>query len=445
MSRTVRVSLVVSACCISAALGAAPPSGTLVLWGPGASVPELSPPSGLGLVQSVWPGHSSIVAKRHDGSAVCWGDTRAASILPAGVGDLIEVSSTSGCSERRLGLRADGSLIGWGASCYGDPDPLPTGIAVLARGPAGAFQVVVDEAGRVEAWGFNGYGQCNIPTAARSGVKAVSKGQDWVMALKTDGTILAWGQNYQNQLSVPNSAMPATQVATGWQHGIALKLDGSLAGWGMNNWGQASVPAGAFDAIDALANTSIGLRLDGTVAVWGQFASQLAQPVDTAFSSVRLGWEDFATDRPFIAGIVRGPIPAIAGVIPSSGPASGGTPVTIRGENFADPSIVRIGGQLASNVSVVSPTTISAVTPSSLPGNASVSVNGISVASAFYYRPECGSDLDQNGEVDAADISIVLLDFGPCYQSPSAAPDASSLPPALPDAPSQTSAKPQQN
>jgi hypothetical protein len=73
----------------------------------------------------------------------------------------------------------------------------------------------------------------------------------------------------------------------------------------------------------------------------------------------------------------------------------------------------------------------------------SVSVNGWVQPDAFYYRPECGSDLDQDGEVSTADISIVLLDFGPCYQAPVAAPTSSPLPPALPDAPAPASAAPQ--
>jgi hypothetical protein len=45
----------------------------------------------------------------------------------------------------------------------------------------------------------------------------------------------------------------------------------------------------------------------------------------------------------------------------------------------------------------------------------SVTVGNWVQPNAFYYRPECGSDLDQDGEVTAADIAIVLLDFGPCY------------------------------
>jgi hypothetical protein len=70
-------------------------------------------------------------------------------------------------------------------------------------------------------------------------------------------------------------------------------------------------------------------------------------------------------------------------------------------------------------VVVVSPTTITAVTPAGFPGEAEVSVD-YGFATAFYYRPECGSDLDQDGEVTPADVSIVLLDFGPCYSQPGA-------------------------
>ena len=48
-----------------------------------------------------------------------------------------------------------------------------------------------------------------------------------------------------------------------------------------------------------------------------------------------------------------------------------------------------------------------------------VSVNGVS-ADAFYYRPTCGSDLDNNGSVDNADLGIMLLDYGSCGESAAA-------------------------
>jgi len=76
-----------------------------------------------------------------------------------------------------------------------------------------------------------------------------------------------------------------------------------------------------------------------------------------------------------------------------------------------------------------------ATSPALLPGMASVQVNDFTLQDGIYIRPECGSDLDQNGTVDAGDISIILLDFGPCYESPAAL--AAPAPTPLADEPAQ--------
>jgi hypothetical protein len=130
---------------------------------------------------------------------------------------------------------------------------------------------------------------------------------------------------------------------------------------------------------------------------------------------------------------------SVTGVLPPSVPSQGGVTITINGRNFpADPTVL-VGGSPATNVQRVSATRLTATTPAGLPGMTSISVNGFTLPDAFYYRPECGSDLDQDGEVTASDISIVLLDFGPCSQAPVAAPTTGPLPPALPGAPAPAS------
>ena len=105
----------------------------------------------------------------------------------------------------------------------------------------------------------------------------------------------------------------------------------------------------------------------------------------------------------------------VTGVIPVSGPASGGTSIIVNGTNFPENPTVLVGGSPATSVVRVSATRVTAVTPAGSPGMTSVTVGNWVQPNAFYYRPECGSDLDQDGEVTAADIAIVLLDFGPCY------------------------------
>ena len=115
--------------------------------------------------------------------------------------------------------------------------------------------------------------------------------------------------------------------------------------------------------------------------------------------------------------VVTGYEPTISGVIPASGPAVGGTVVTISGFNFPQNPAVIFGTVPATSVNFVSPNKLVVTTPENLPGNCAITVDWITTTDAFYYRPECGSDLDQDGEVTAADIAIVLLDFGPCYSN----------------------------
>jgi hypothetical protein len=128
---------------------------------------------------------------------------------------------------------------------------------------------------------------------------------------------------------------------------------------------------------------------------------------------------------------------SISSVLPPSVPAQGGSTITIRGNGFPANPTVLIGGVPATNVVRESMTRITATSPAVLPGMASVSVNDFTLADGIYVRPECGSDLDQNGVVDTADISIILLDFGPCYEPP-AALAAHAPSPLLADEPPQT-------
>lgn len=83
------------------------------------------------------------------------------------------------------------------------------------------------------------------------------------------------------------------------------------------------------------------------------------------------------------------PPPTVTSISPPSGDKSGGTTVTIRGTNFGGPTAVTFDDLPATNVTVVDPTTITAVTPAHAPGNATVSVttNGLALtlATPFVY------------------------------------------------------------
>ncbi|MHB8877881.1 MAG: beta strand repeat-containing protein [Myxococcaceae bacterium] len=61
-------------------------------------------------------------------------------------------------------------------------------------------------------------------------------------------------------------------------------------------------------------------------------------------------------------GFTYMPAPTVASIAPASGPSSGGTNVTITGANFLAGATVSIGGNAATNIVVVGPTSITATT-----------------------------------------------------------------------------------
>lgn len=177
------------------------------------------------------------------------------------------------------------------------------------------------------AWGWNDHGQLGNNTVvntitsapalvASSGVlsgrtvTAVAAGETFSLALCSDGSIAAWGNNNHGQLgnnSTADSALPVQvdatgvlagktviAIAAGYEHSLALCTDGSLAAWGLNVNGalgnnssvNSSVPVlvdmtGAFNGrkvvtISAGLFHSLALCSDGRVAAWGDnFSGEL--------------------------------------------------------------------------------------------------------------------------------------------------------------------------
>jgi hypothetical protein len=69
-----------------------------------------------------------------------------------------------------------------------------------------------------------------------------------------------------------------------------------------------------------------------------------------------------------------GGLPLLSSVSSASGPAAGGQTITIDGANLAGTSAVTIGGPSATDVQVVSPEMVTAVTPAHAPGDAVITV-----------------------------------------------------------------------
>ena len=97
-------------------------------------------------------------------------------------------------------------------------------------------------AGKTNNGNFLEYGQSIIPTGL-SGVTAITAGDYHTVALKADGTVVAWGGNNLGQTNVPAGLNGVTAISAGLgsRHTIALKSDGTVVAWGST---AGNVPAG---------------------------------------------------------------------------------------------------------------------------------------------------------------------------------------------------------
>ncbi|MCK4413293.1 MAG: hypothetical protein KAY32_07105 [Candidatus Eisenbacteria sp.] len=124
--------------------------------------------------------------------------------------------------------------------------------------------------GSVEAWGDNFNGQCNVP-APNTGFVAIAAGWFFSLGIRSDGSIEAWGINFSGQCNVPEPNIDFVAIAAGTVHSLGLKADGSVVAWGANDDKQCIIPSpnSDFVAIAGGYSHSIGLKLDGSIVVWG--------------------------------------------------------------------------------------------------------------------------------------------------------------------------------
>ena len=235
-------------------------------------------------------------------------------------------------------------LVAWGTDEFGQLGDNASGtnrlapVAVYATGVLAGKTVVEVAAGAAHslalcsdgtlaAWGSNGWGQLgnsttndsHVPVAVdtTSGVSALygktvvalGAGYRHSLALCSDGTVAAWGDNSYGQLGdnttnstpVPVavntdlgvsalSGKTVVAIVAGKYHSLALCSDGTVASWGENNIGQlgdnsqatrlAPVAVNTTPGLSALSNKtvvaiaagmwhSLALCSDGSVAGWG--------------------------------------------------------------------------------------------------------------------------------------------------------------------------------
>ena len=172
----------------------------------------------------------------------------------------IKIAAMQGAGTQVIALKNNGQVYAWGQGSLATPAQVAglTNIVDIAAG--GSHLLALDKGGALYAWGANTYGQLGdatlvdkvspqlVPTLT-TGVVAIAAGVNHSVAIKSDGTVRAFGRNASGQLgdgsstdrTSPTAVTGLTAiagVAAGLGDSLAVTESGALYSWGDNQFGQ---------------------------------------------------------------------------------------------------------------------------------------------------------------------------------------------------------------
>lgn len=218
------------------------------------------------------------LALRGDGQVVTWGQNT----VPAGVSNVVAIAAGGFYS---VALKSDGTVLSWCSNPPGEahvPAGLSNVVAIATGGGDYENSLALKKDGTVVVWGMQ---SDPSSSASLNNVTAVAAGRSFGLALKRDGTVVGWGYNRGGQSTgIPTTNSPyissgpvriggqvltnAVAIAAGDQYGLALKSDGTVAAWGDHRFYRA-VPAGLTNVVAiAAAPEGFCLAITTNTSAW---------------------------------------------------------------------------------------------------------------------------------------------------------------------------------
>lgn len=192
--------------------------------------------------------------------------------IPVSLSFTTDIISIAARRTHSLVVDSDGKIWTWGKNTDGQlgdnsvedklsPVYIPTSAEPMANVSGGDLHsLAVSSNGTVWAWGNNVSGKLGdgsgfswrIPVQVENleNCMAIAAGDDHSLGLAENHTVWAWGSNNQGALGLgathPNSNVPLhvssianiEAIAAGWIHSLALHENGTVWAWGNNIWGQ---------------------------------------------------------------------------------------------------------------------------------------------------------------------------------------------------------------